>query len=114
MPCFGESRNARVFPCGERANIYPGNRICSCMQDRMQWVCIPAPLVPRQMRLISLAVRFVLVAVGYFYTSGILRGQFVQDAVQTAPKQTPSGKHRLTQEMQLTGDQLWVETGVTV
>ncbi len=38
-----------------------------------------------------------------------------QDAApQAAAQQTPAGKRRLSQEVQITGDQLWTETGISV
>src|SRR4029077_5226782 len=35
-------------------------------------------------------------------------------APATTPAQTPSGKRRLSQEVQITGDQLWLDTGIDV
>jgi len=49
------------------------------------------------------------------FASGSVRGQFVQqDSSQSSPKPGPAGKRRLSQEIQLTGDQLWVDTGLFV
>ena len=43
------------------------------------------------------------------------QAQSTTSSQTTSPAQTPpSGKRRLSQEVQLTGDQLWTETGITV
>lgn len=49
------------------------------------------------------------------FASGSVWGQFVQqDSSPPSPKPSPAGKRRLSQEIQLTGDQLWVDTGLSV
>jgi hypothetical protein len=47
----------------------------------------------------------------------LVRQDLTSPSAQTttpAPSQTPTGKRRLSQEVQLTGDQLWTDTGINV
>lgn len=60
-------------------------------------------------------VRLVLLLSFLFSGSLAASAQFVQqDPSQSSAKQNPAGKRRLSQEIQLTGDQLWVETGISL
>jgi hypothetical protein len=83
---------------------------------------MPATFIKR----LTLVFAFFLLA-GLAPSSGF-SAQLVQDSSapsvqQVAPKQTsqnttttgtPTGKHRLSQEVQLTGEQSWVDTGIDV
>src|SRR5215470_10160829 len=66
------------------------------------------------MKLTLPALRWLLVAAASLCVSSANLAQFVQQDSDQVPKHGPAGKHRLSQEIQLTGDQLWVETGITV
>ena len=66
------------------------------------------------MKLIFTALRWLLIVLASLCVSSAALAQFVQQDTDQAPKHSPAGKHRLSQEIQLTGDQLWVETGITV
>lgn len=60
-------------------------------------------------------VHLVLLLSFLFFGSVAASAQFVQqDPSQSSAKQSPAGKRRLSQEIQLSGDQLWVETGISL
>ena len=67
------------------------------------------------MKFISHAFRLLLVTAASFCMSRAVVAQFVQqNTEQESHKPGPAGKRRASQELQITGDQLWVDTGIAV
>jgi LssY-like putative type I secretion system component LssY len=59
-------------------------------------------------------VRPVLLLSLLFFATVPVSAQLVQQDPPQSAKQSPAGKRRLSQEIQLTGDQLWVDTGISL
>ena len=66
------------------------------------------------MKLNLRGLRWSLIATALLCVSSAALAQFVRQDTNQAPKRGPAGKRRLSQEIQVTGDQLWAETGITV
>ena len=58
---------------------------------------------------------FLFLFLAFLHCAVSAKGQFVRENSSQQPAlKAPAGKRRLCQEVQLTGDQLWVDTGISV
>ena len=110
-----ESRNPRCSFSGPPANIssFSAHLFSGATHHPSISVSIGTSVDQRTMKtklhafLLSLLLVFLLCAFS-------ANGQFVRENSSQQPLKGPAGKRRLSQEVQLTGDQLWVDTSISV